>query len=262
MMAVKNKSFVIVLILALSLLSFIVLRWVLPRDKEKAAEIAASAQIAIVIDDWGYSLKNLPLLFEIKSPLTVSILPDVVYSTQIATAMNKRKNFEIIIHLPLEPEDIPEKNLESGTLYTSMSKEEIIASLDKALKSIPYAVGVSNHMGSKATRDEDFMRVLFSGIRTQKLFFLDSLVTPGSICEELSRQMNVRFARRSVFLDNDTRPEYIKSQLAQLVSKSKSEGSAIGIGHGNKATLKVLKEMIPRLEEQGIQFVHLSQLAK
>ena len=97
-MRVKKTALVLILILALGLVISLFLRRVLLGGKEKAGETVPSAQIAIVIDDWGYSLKNLPFLFEIKSPLTVSILPNVIYSTRIAEAVNKRKNFEIIVH--------------------------------------------------------------------------------------------------------------------------------------------------------------------
>lgn len=262
-MRVKKTAFALVLIFALGLLVFLFLRLVLPGNREKIREtIPSSAQIAIVIDDWGYSLKNLPFLFEIKSPLTISILPNVIYSRKIAEAVHKRKNFEIIVHLPLEPENAREEKLEPDTIYTSMSEEQIISIFHRALKSIPDSVGISNHMGSRATQDKDFMRVILSEIRKQNLFFLDSLVTEKSICKELSREMKVRFAQRNVFLDNKNDSEYIKSQLAQLILRAKSEGSAIGIGHGKETTLKVLREMLPELEEQGIQLVYVSQLAK
>ncbi len=260
-MIVKRTTFALILILALLLLS-VLIRWIFLGDKQKVSETVPSTQIAIVIDDWGYSLKNLPFLFEIEYPLTISILPNVIYSTEIAEAVHRRKNFEIILHLPLEPENASKENLEPTTIFSSMSEEEIISSLHKALKSVPHSLGVSNHMGSKVTQDRDFMRTIFSEIRRQKLFFLDSLVTQRSICEELSREMKVRFVQRSIFLDNKDSPEYIKGQFAQLVLESKSKENAIGIGHSNKITLRMLKEILPQLEEQGIQLVHLSQLAK
>lgn len=269
-MTVKKVTLTFILICAVGLFIFLLVRPVPRDDKEKVSEIVLparpsarpAAQIAIVIDDWGYSLENLSLLFEIEYPLTISILPNINYSTKVARAANRRKNLEIILHLPLEPNNISVRNLEPSTIYTSMPEEEIISLIRKALKSVPHSLGVSNHMGSKATQDRRFMKTIFSEIQKHELFFLDSLVIEDSICKELSREMNVRFAQRSVFLDNKNNAEYIKSQLVKLVSKSKSEGSAIGIGHTKETTLKVLKEMLPRLEEQGIQLVHLSQLVK
>jgi hypothetical protein len=259
---IKKRTFALILIFLVCLLFSVFIKWIFLGDRQKVNEIRSPAQIAIIIDDWGYSLKNLPLLFEINSPLTISILPNVIYSTKIAEAVHKRKNFEIILHQPLEPENTLDENLEPSTIYTSMPKEKIVSILQNALKSVPYSVGISNHMGSQATQNRRLMKIIFSEIRRQKLFFLDSLVTEDSICEELSRKMKVRFVQRNIFLDNKDSPEYIKQQLAQLVSRSKTKGSAVGIGHGREMTLKVLKEMIPKLEEQGIQLVHVSQLAK
>lgn len=261
-MKVKRPVVRLCLVIVISLFIFIFAQRVWFADREEVLETVALTKIAIVVDDWGYSLKNLPLLFEIDYPLTISILPDVIYSKKVAEAVHKRKNFEIILHLPLEPEDTSAKNLEPSTIYTSMSEEEIISSLDKALKSVPYSLGISNHMGSKATQDRDFMKIIFTEIRRRDLFFLDSLVTEDSICRELSQEMDVRFVQRNIFLDNQDDPAYIKSQFSQLVLWAKIKGSAVGLGHGKETTLGVLKEIIPGLEEQGIRLVHLSQLAK
>jgi polysaccharide deacetylase 2 family uncharacterized protein YibQ len=46
----------------------------------------------------------------------------------------------------------------------------------------------------------------------------------------------------------------------KLASKAKSNGSAIGIGHDRPATIAVLKEMIPKLEADGFEFVYVSEL--
>lgn len=265
-MTVKKAILTFILICAVGLFIFFLIKPAPDDDQEKVSKPSVKAppvaQIAIVIDDWGYSLENLPLLFEIEYPLTISILPNVNYSTKIAEAVNRRKNIEIIIHLPLEPKNISAGNLEPSTIYASMAEEEIISLVRKALKSVPHSQGISNHMGSQATQDRRVMKTIFSEIQKNKLFFLDSLVVRDSVCRELAQEMNVRFAQRSVFLDNQNNAEYIKSQLMELVSRSKIEGSAIGIGHVKETTLKVLKEMLPRLEEQGIQFVRLSQLVK
>ena len=63
---------------------------------------AARAEIAIVIDDWGYNLNNLRILNSVKLPLTVSILPNLSYSKTIAEVAHAH-GFRVILHLPMEP---------------------------------------------------------------------------------------------------------------------------------------------------------------
>ncbi len=218
------------------------------------------AYVAIVIDDWGYSMNNVEILRQIEKPLTLAILPSLPYSEKIAKEANK-KNFEVILHLPLEAHN---KNIgnEKDTIFTGMDKKEITSSLDKSIKSVPYIKGISNHQGSKATEDEILMKAIFDELRKKKLFFLDSFVTPNSICEPLARSMGIRFAKRNTFLDNEEDGEYIRSQLSRLAYLAKKDGSAIGICHDKQISLSVLKETMDELEADGIKFVKLSELVK
>lgn len=220
----------------------------------------AKAKIAVVIDDWGYDLDNMPLLYEIDSPLTLAILPSLKNSTGIARAA-RMKGYEIILHLPLEPHDEGLRK-EEMTIYTDMSKKRAIDIFDKNLASVPFAKGISNHMGSKATEDKKLMGIIFDRLKSKDLFFLDSLVTEHSACERLAQEKKVRFAERSVFLDNELNPEYIEKQFSQLVKIALIRGSAIGICHEKEATLKTLKTDIDKFKNQGIEFVYLSELVR
>src|SRR3989338_8265922 len=67
-------------------------------------------KVAIVMDDFGYNMNNLDEFFSIKRPITLSILPNLTYSTKIAQ-LGRTNGYEVILHLPLEPhrEDIPEE---------------------------------------------------------------------------------------------------------------------------------------------------------
>lgn len=232
----------------------------IPYPKAEAPKVPAKAKIAIVLDDWGYNVRNLADILEIDEPLTLAILPNLRYSTTVAKKA-KEKNFEIILHMPMEPKN-DKIRLELNTIYTTMDEKEIRAHLAKALKSVAYASGISNHEGSKATEDERTMRTVFDELKRQNLYFLDSLVTNESVCEPLSRQIGIKFAQRSVFLDNEEDPGYIKKQFEQLIDVAVKTGDAVGIGHDRKNTIKVLKEMLPRFEESDIQLVFLSELVR
>ncbi|MDD2702406.1 MAG: divergent polysaccharide deacetylase family protein [Candidatus Omnitrophica bacterium] len=213
--------------------------------------------IAIVLDDWGYNLNSLPFIEEIKYPLTISILPYLPYSKTVAGELHAR-GFELILHLPLEPHE--RFSLEHNTIMTTMKEDEILAILRKNLEDIPFVKGVNNHMGSKATTDEKTMGVIFGELKKRRLYFLDSFVSLNSVCAGLAERMNIPFAKRDIFLDNKSDPEYIKAQLYKLKTKAKMYGEAIGIGHDRKTTVQVLREMMPVLEREGYRFVFVSQL--
>ena len=221
--------------------------------------VAFKGKIAIVIDDFGYNLHNLALLEEINYPLNVSILPNLSYSETLAKEFHRR-GYEIILHLPLEPEE--KFRLENNTILTSMDEETIRDILSQDLASVRYPRGVSNHMGSKATQDLKTVQIIFAALKNKRLYFLDSLVSPKSICRALAKKMKVAFAQRDIFLDNQPDTRYIKQQINKLRLEAWINGQAIGIGHDRKLTLEVLREAIPELEKEGYRLVFLSELVR
>jgi len=73
-----------------------------------------SAKVAVVMDDFGYNMNNTDALFAIGEPVTLSILPNLRRSRDIAESARKH-GYEVILHLPLESHrnDVRE---EDGTL--------------------------------------------------------------------------------------------------------------------------------------------------
>lgn len=217
-------------------------------------------KIAIVLDDWGYSLNNLKAIQDLKEPLTLAILPRRAYSTQIAKAA-RDYNKEVILHLPLEPHQENKYHLEPDTILTKMPRREVLKILELDFKSVPYIKGISNHMGSFATENEPLMKIIFEELKRRKLYFLDSF-TGKTICKDLAERVNLPYARRHVFLDNKSDSEYILAQIEILAKIAKQEGHAIGIGHDRTKTLEVLTRAIPDLRKRGFKFVYVSELTE
>ncbi len=214
-------------------------------------------KIAIILDDWGYNLRNVPYLTSIRQPFTVSILPNLPHSEEVAQAA-KRSGHEVMLHLPLEAEDLHAPR-ETGTILTTMSKQEVRQRLDDSLAAVPFVSGVNNHQGSKATKDAELMETIFSRIKRRNLYFVDSM-TGHSVCAQVARQIHLRFGQRSIFLDNEEDPAKIRVRLADLAAVAAKKGKAIAIGHDRPVTLRVLQESLPALEQAGYELVPASAL--
>ena len=217
-------------------------------------------RIAIVLDDFGYNMNGLDTLFSSGLPVTLSVLPDLPYSRRVAE-LARSKGFEVILHLPLEAND-KSAPAESGTIRTDMSENTINSMLERELESVPGLTGISNHQGSKATEDVATMSVIMAGLKKRNLYFFDSLVTDKSVCRDVAKKFNVRYAKRDIFLDGSMSPEYIEKQMLSLRKFAFRRGSAIAVGHDRKNTLAVLKRMMPELAAEGVEFVTLSDMVK
>ena len=215
--------------------------------------------ISIILDDWGWNLKRVEEIEEIKEPLTLSILPFSPYSKDVIERL-KGKNFEFLLHLPLQPKP-PSQCLDKGLIRVDMEEDEIIEQFHKDIGVLyPYVKGVNNHMGSLFTSNEKKMRILLNEIKKMDLFFVDSMTSRNSCGYYLAKKMGIKTAKRDVFLDNSSDPEIIKKNLYKLVKIAKKKKKAIGIGHARKNTIMVLKREIPKIKKEGIEIVYVSEL--
>ena len=232
------------------------------RKKElpKIQKKYANPKVAIVMDDFGYNMNNLGELFASGEPITFSVLPDLPYSRRVAE-LARSKGYEVILHLPLESND-KSAPTEAGTIKTTMGEKEAVSLLDKNVKSVPGISGVSNHQGSRATEDKALMTVILKDLKKKNLFFFDSLVTYRSVCRKIASSLNVRYAKRDIFLDNINTADYIEKQILSLRRFAFRKGVAIAICHDRKITITVLSKMMPELSEDGIVFVSLSDMVK
>ena len=216
------------------------------------------AKVAIVIDDFGYNTNNLETLYSIKLPLTFSILPGLRCSREIAESAASH-GYETILHLPLAShrKDVKE---ESETIRPGENKKEIVERLSKDIDSVPGICGVSNHMGSLATEDKVLMSEIFYYLKKSGFYYFDSLTSEKSVCREAAAGIHIRFARRDMFLDNESSAEYIEKQLDILEKLAFKRGRAIAICHDRKSTAVVLAKVMPRMARDGIEFVYLSDM--
>jgi polysaccharide deacetylase 2 family uncharacterized protein YibQ len=227
------------------------------------AEIVRRAgRIGIVLDDFGtQKSKRIEAFCRIPQHLTLSVFPNRKRSGEVAETIH-RSGHQVMIHLPMEPHHYPKEDPGEDAIYVWQSIEEIRKRTRTAIGTVPHAVGLNNHMGSRATEDEVVMRAVLKEVKRKKLFFVDSYTSSRSVAFELAKAMKVRCARRAVFLDHVDDSQAIRMALAKLANLAAQNGSALGIGHPRLNTLDVLKDALPKLQKQGFQFVWASELVE
>ena len=218
-------------------------------------------KVAIVIDDMGRDIAKLRRLQEVESEINIAILPYLKDSKTVAQESYER-GWNVILHLPMEPQNVAVHNPGKGALLTSMTGEQVRNVIIEDLENIPYAIGFNNHMGSKFTEDEALMKVVIDTASEMGVFFLDSRTTSKSVGVKLARKMGVKTASRSVFLDNKQDEDYIRGQVEELIRIAKLNGSAIGIGHPYSETISVIIEKEADFERAGVKLVRLDELVR
>ncbi len=217
-----------------------------------------SRQLAIVIDDLGYSFVNGKRSIDLPGKVTVAILPFAPNSVGLAEYAT-RKNKEVIIHLPMQAKSETNQKTESPTLNVAMSTIQYTIILRTSLSRFPQAKGVSNHMGSLLTERENPMRLVLSATGNHGLYFLDSKTSNQSIAKKVAHQTGVPYVARDFFLDNIKSEKNMKSIMASAFTSSRKTGGAVIIGHPYKGTLDFLERELRNLPPD-IDLVFASQL--
>ena len=227
-------------------------RFVMEREKE------VRGKVAIIIDDMGYQKEIAERIMNLNFPVAISVLPFLPHSQMVAQ-MAKEKGMTVLLHLPMEPHN-SNVNPGKGAIFTTMNEEEIRAKMLANLQNLPYVDGINNHMGSKATENREVMKIVLSEIMERDIFFIDSMTSPDSIAYKLSKEMGIKTAQRSVFLDNEQDMDYIRNQVNVLKEFALKNGNAIAIGHPFCNTIDVLTEAGLMLQAAGIKIVKLEEL--
>jgi polysaccharide deacetylase 2 family uncharacterized protein YibQ len=215
--------------------------------------------VAIIIDDLGYNLEMINSLVEINKPLTLSIIPHLKHSLETAKIAHN-KGYEVMLHLPMEPENYPQKDPGAGALLIKMTPDEIYRTVMKDISSIPYIKGVNNHMGSRATQDYDMMQEVLRVIKEQNLYFVDSQTSEHTVAYQVAQEIGIPCAIRTLFIDEIPDMAYTERELKSLYEYANKNGYAIGIGHAYPTTIQTLIKVLPYFEDSKVKLVFASEI--
>lgn len=219
--------------------------------------ICGAGQLAVIIDDIGYSSTLGQRSVDLEGSFTLAILPFTPYGVDLAHSANRRGK-ELILHTPMSNNNtLP---IEQGALLSGMSREDFTRTLEQMLVDIPYIKGVNNHMGSRLTQEQEPMEWLMRELAHRQLYFIDSRTTAETVALQTALQHRIPSAKRDVFLDNQRDPRLIRAQLRKALELARTQGTAIAIGHPYPETLAVLEQIKPLLLEYQVELVKVSEL--
>ena len=218
-------------------------------------------KVALIFDDLGESLSDLKEIYSLNIPLTISIIPDLKFSKNIAH-IGSRCGFSVFIHLPLEPENKQRYKTNKYRFITSdLSRREVISLSRQYLNSIRIAIGVNNHMGSAATQNRQLMKAVLGEIKKKGLIFVDSRASLESIAYDQACKMNLVCGYNEGFVDAVDDISVMEERMKDLIARAKSKGKIIIIAHPKKNTFKFLKERLSAIRRE-VEFITIKDYFK
>jgi polysaccharide deacetylase 2 family uncharacterized protein YibQ len=221
---------------------------------------AFEPKIALIIDDIGFSVNRARQFLELSAPLTFSVLPWLHNSYDLAQEIHDHGH-EIMLHQPMEPFN-PSIDPGPGALFVGDNPTNIVGTMEKNVLSVPHAIGVNNHMGSKFTACRKEMLEALSVVKEMALFFIDSVTSSRSTAYKTAKELHVDCAFRNRFLDTRLSIGAILRELERLKDHARTYGRAIGIGHPFPETCHAIALFLKTLPNNGISVVPVSCLVQ
>lgn len=201
---------------------------------------AGEGRLVLVMDDLGN--QHRAGLDAIGQPWvsTVAIMPGRPFSAQLAEYAHTLGK-EVIIHAPMANNiDFP---LGPMGLTKEAGHDALVHTLREAIASVPFAVGLSNHMGSRLTQDPEAMGWVMRELRVQGLYFFDSRTIASTIAWSKAREELVPWSMRHFFLDHYRTPEFMQEQWQKIMRRVDAGRTVTVIAHPYPETLKFLASL-------------------
>jgi len=175
-------------------------------------------------------------------------------SLQDSVSDVRAEGHEVLLQIPLEPENYPTVDPGPHTLLTTLPPQDNIKRLQWLMSRYTGYVGVTNHMGEKFEATAESLQPVLEEVKRRGLLYVDSEGVPNSAAGNIAGTIGLDYSVANVQLDSGDTAQ----QLAKLEQLAKEKGAAIGVARASPATVKQLQAWAQQLEGKGIVLVPVS----
>jgi polysaccharide deacetylase 2 family uncharacterized protein YibQ len=217
-------------------------------------------RISLIVTDMGMMTRNTrKAIAELPPAVTFAFSP---YAPNLIDCeQSRRSGHEVLLMVPMEPENYPQNDPGPLSLLTSYASRENVNLLKSSLGRLTGYVGVINHMGARFTAAGDSLRPVLDELKFRGLMFVDSRTSSYSRAVNMARAIGLPSAYKNRDIDENVSQEAIAAELAELEKYARTVGSAVGVAHNYPVTINTIKTWAAGLEGRGFELVPISALA-
>ena len=212
-------------------------------------------RVAIVIGGLGLDPELTRQAIESLPPqVTLAFSP---YAPNLQDWINRarERGHEILLEVPMEPEDYPENDPGPYTLRARAQPAETVRKLEWILGRTAGYFGITNRMGERFVKGPEGMSALTGALRSRGLAFVDTGIAAGSGGGDF------RVSGDQV-LDRILSPAAIDEALLRVEAAALQKGQGLGITQAYPLTLRQVASWASQIESRGYQLAPASALAR
>ncbi len=184
-------------------------------------------------------------------------------SETLRAAHERRR--EVVLFMPMEPENYPRVNPGPATLLVNMPAGRIGQALRREIDVARPVVAVANLMGSFATQDESFMSAVYEELRRAELPFLHVGAVPRAVCRPLAARVGAAYDEPDVNLDSDARHGDVRGldhAWNDVIARARDQGQAIALVRVTHTSAAWLARAFDRDRLAGVELSPLSTVIR
>ena len=183
--------------------------------------------------------------------------------TVLRAARERRR--EVVLFVPMEPENYPRVNPGPATLLVNMPAGRIEQALRREIAMARPLVAVANLMGSFATQDESFMTAVYSELRRANLPFLHVAGVPRAVCRPLASRVGAVYDEPDAMFDTEARhadTRLLDREWNEVLDHARKRGSALVVMRITRTTAPWLERAFDAKRLEGLVLAPLSSVIR
>ena len=137
-------------------------------------------------------------------------------SLQDGVTFARADGHEVLLQIPLEPNNYPTENPGPHTLLTTLPPEENMKRLQWLMSRYTGYVGVTNLMGGKFEATQNALTPVLEEVKSRGLLYVDDGSVQGSTAGQIAGTIGLDYSVATVQIDANASPADIAKQLAKL----------------------------------------------
>lgn len=225
----------------------------------------AKPRVAFILTELGLAPRVAEEIIRKLPPgITLSFSPYAKPQTlEYLSALARSSGHEVMLDLPLEPIDFPQRDPGPKALLTALEPQENLERLDWSLGRSTGYVGVAVWMGSRFVGSPRQMQPLMEAIEEKGLLYLDNAEREDSLGPGLASQLGIPTVTSHRYVDVPLASrDAIDARLAQVERIALQFGSAVAMGRPFPVTVERLAEWAAEIEKRGIVLVPVTVLGE
>ena len=217
-------------------------------------------QVAIVISGLGVSPATASEALKLPAAVTFALAPGGSGLDRLA-GKARSLGHELLLQVPMEPSESPDKEAAPRELLASLSPEQNIERLHWLMSRFQGYVGVANQMGARLTASEAAFAPILREIGNRGLIYVDDGTSPKSLADQIVATAGSGFAKANLVLDAVPSAVEIDRALAKLEGLARQNGMAVGFATAWPVVIERVAKWSKTVEGRGVSLVPITAAA-